>query len=659
MKRIRIFLILCLLCIALPACKKKEKEKPQTPVQEAWTQIVPEEGTIITAYAMEQDGGVFLLGNLSEMTEVYLFQYSPEGEELLRQELTESFPEDTLQCSCLCAENGRLYIGGSFFENMTQTAVLYEYDRSEKRMTEMTRLPGCGKLLRILAGKNCFYLLWGEVDLFSGQVAGKKAFRYDKEKKELTAVAMPEGSMEVLDISLNPEQNLVLHAQAESGKSSLLEYSEEKNAVRILKEFETKEFTHFAMASEERLVYCDGSMNALVSYDLSGASDVVMVYPFGIDQDSQIGAANGRSISRGKNNSLVVVNLGEIEKKNKSIRFLTTEGQMGNKPFSCGYSVQYMEVPQDKLALKILAMDRDFDLCYVSGNNPMSRVMKENAVFYPLNEVAGIEDFFNECYAYVQEAATTEDGSIWMLPVRMDLPVIVGDTSASGAVSWPEDADLTFSEYFALLDPLTTEQLAKAEKSYVQKNFLQTYTVKNRSVNTEVFREIMRLFRAKQDVWERCKTDGSYLPSYEKDSYILSDVLHYTESFIRSNLKGYGPDARVYTYPKAEKTERNAGTCDYFVVNPNSEHLEDVIAFLESYILYFRNSKETPFFFHTLDTQGNAVLEQVRSIYENGELIFGVDPELYEGYSDVINGSMDMEEYIARTDAKLKIYFEE
>lgn len=654
MKKIMMGLFFCMLCIGLLACKKKEKEKELTPVQEAWTQIRPEEDTIIDAYAMDEAGNVYLVFQRLEEPGTWLSKFYPSGEEEIRLKLTDFFRERNFQCTCLFVEDETVYLGCSIYEGVERKTVLSAFDMAENRLDVLTDVLDTKELLRILGGEDCLYLLLREKTFWGGGAAGT-VYRFDKKAKE-PAVALMEN---VMDISMNPEGKLILYAGVEAGKLGLLEYSEEKNAVKRLKTFDKQEFNYFAITSGERLVYCMDEMRALVVSSLSSLSDIVTVYPWGVGQDSQISVVNGRSISRAENNSVVVVDLEKIGRENKSIRFLTTEARLGNKPFSCGFSMQYTEVPPEKLALKILAMDQDFDICLVRGDNSMNRAMRENASFYPLDGVAGIEEYFDECYPYVREAATAEDGSLWMLPIRMDVPVLVADTSADIGVLWPEDADMTLEEYFGVLGSFSEEQAKKAEKADVQRNFICSYVVRNQSVDTELFREKVCLFQEKQDVWKRCDGELGYQSDYKKDNYVLRYVNGNTESVIRNSMGGYGPDARVYAYPKVEKTEKNAGTCDYFVINPNSDHLEDVLSFLESYILYVRNSKEKPFFFRTLDTQGNSVLEQVRSIYENAEILFLVDSELYDGYNEVIGKTKDLEGYIRETNSKLKIYFEE
>lgn len=657
MRKIIIGLFLCMFCIALPACRKKEDGKVLAPAQEAWTQIRPEADDILNilhAYTLDSDGNVYLVFEKLGEQGTWLAEFNPAGEETLRLDLEEFFQNRMFRCTCIGAEDGTLYLGCRVSENATDRAVLYAFDLAGKRLEVLTEISGMEGVQRVLVGEDCLYLLGGGSGL-SGGSGGEMAYRYDKGTKELAAV----GIENVMDISLNSEKKLLLYAGAEAGKPCLLEYSEEKNAARILKTFEKQEFTYFAMASGERLVYCMDEMAALVFSSLSSFSDIVTVYPWGGGLDYQISVVNGRSISRAENDSVVVVDLEKIGRDNKSIRFLTTEGYSGNKPFSCGFSMQYTEVPMDKLALKVLAMDKDFDICLVKGISSMNRAMKENANFYPLDGVAGIEEYFDECYPYVREAATAEDGSIWMLPIRMDVRMLVADTSADIGISWPADENMTLEEYFGVLGSLSEEQAKKAEKADVQGNFICSYVVRNQSVDTELFREKVRLFQENRDVWNRCVIDLGYQPYYKKDNYVLKDVRWNIESVIRESMDSYGPDARVYAYPKAEKAEKNAGTCDYFVINPNSDHLEDVLSFLESYILYVRNSKEKPFFFRTLDTQGNSVLEQVRSIYENAEILFLVDSELYDGYNEVIGKTKDLEGYIKETDSKLKIYFEE
>lgn len=51
---------------------------------------------------------------------------------------------------------------------------------------------------------------------------------------------------------------------------------------------------------------------------------------------------------------------------------------------------------------------------------------------------------------------------------------------------------------------------------------------------------------------------------------------------------------------------------------------------------------------------------EIYTLYENGEIAFGIDSDVYsEGMEEMLDGQKDMEEYIWTTERKLKIYFGE
>jgi len=46
-------------------------------------------------------------------------------------------------------------------------------------------------------------------------------------------------------------------------------------------------------------------------------------------------------------------------------------------------------------------------------------------------------------------------------------------------------------------------------------------------------------------------------------------------------------------------------------------------------------------------------------LYKNGEIIFSVDWDVYGAYDDVLDGTMDLEEYVAESEMKVKIFLNE
>lgn len=90
MRKIIIGLFLCMFCIALPACRKKEDGKVLAPAQEAWTQIRPEADDILNilhAYTLDSDGNVYLVFEKLGEQGTWLAEFNPAGEETLRLDL--------------------------------------------------------------------------------------------------------------------------------------------------------------------------------------------------------------------------------------------------------------------------------------------------------------------------------------------------------------------------------------------------------------------------------------------------------------------------------------------------------------------------------------------------------------------------------------------
>ena len=701
-KKYRCFLIV-LVCLALGLCSCKEKEpEEKKSIYEVMTQYEPENRQ---AYTIDEEGNLYtveLVMGDEEGAGYYLRKYDKEGNRLFSKSCDTLFGYTCANFGAMAVKDGILYIAPyrwvdeTFYQDIDQMSpdpetggvnvseemqeylegnrvegegaircsVLFSYDLVSETVTKIREFACFKQVLRILIGEEHIYLFGrdnGEIFIrkpFSGESAdyvshGEKIVRYTPSTKEEVTL----GIAEPIDIALNEEGDLLIHANMEEGFRLLL-YNAEMEAVKVLNNTDGTGMFYFAYSPEEdSVLYVPSSDTGLVCASLSDLKDVCVVYPWGFQGDNNVLCHNGRVVCLAANDgTLVQFPLGEIKKENKTIRYIYT-GSEWIDPYGCGYRMEKTEYTRDKLTLKLLALDDDFDLCLASSAYESAASLKKNGSFYPLNDVPGVQEYLDACFPYVREAATKEDGSIWMLPIQVDIPAFVFDTAMEDSIALPFTEDMTYEEFFAAQAALTEEQRKVAFYGNFKKDFLYRYLHYNTSLDTEEFRKVMQLFIDNQELFQGYNSELRYV--YKKGAYIYD--CQAISIFLRGSINSdsYGEAARAYGYPGITKEDKNVGTCVFFVVNPESDNLEATLSYLEDLIDYQMNLTQRPLYFQTPDESGDSYDGSLYELYKNGEITFYPEANLTEGFEEVIEGKMDLEAFITETDRKLDMYYRE
>ncbi|MGN1083621.1 MAG: hypothetical protein ACI4QX_01340, partial [Lachnospiraceae bacterium] len=399
-------------------CKKEEKTV-DTPVQDAWTVYRPEN---VQAYTLDEEGNLYtfeLVLSESE-SEFYLRKYDTEGNQLFSRLLEGQLSSYT---QTMTVKDGVLYFAPNLYEENKMCAVLYSYDLETEELTKIKAFPYFEQVNRILVGEDRIYLLGtngssggGGMRSDSYTYTGEKVMYYIPSTGEMFELGIPEP----IDICFNEAGNLVLYAHTEEGFCFLL-YDETRDAIKTIAKTGVYKMCNVALCNNgEDVIYQTGTRGLVLS-SLSDLEVESELYPEGFFWDNNLCYVNGRVACSTFSGSLVQFRLEDVKKENQKIRYIST-GYESAEPYGCGYEMQRTKLAEDKFALKIMALDKDFDLCLVDTAYSFSYNLKENGVFYPLNDVPGVQEYLNACFPYVREAATDEDGNIWMLPIGVSIP---------------------------------------------------------------------------------------------------------------------------------------------------------------------------------------------------------------------------------------------
>lgn len=667
-------LICLLLCFVQVGCKKEDTTHV-VPMQELWTVYETEE--TIYAYTLDEEGGLYTLEyNLKAYADSDRLTLE-EAEQLTREELerlnqqeegrfflrkcnAKGEPEYSKVLANLLGSNvktmavkdGRVYFVPHVPLEEELCAVLYSYCPETDELTVVKEFPYFTSVSRIIPMEDCFYLLGTGVTDNSGkdsrryEYTGEKLFYYTVSEDKIVEV----GIEEPIDICAIGEKELCVYAHM-GEEFCLLSYDTSRDTMKVMAKTEEYKMHNMALVSGTEEVVYQSSGRGLVVSSLSDVDVECELYPNGFFWDNNLCCVNGRVACMTIDSSIVQFNLKDVKKESQVLRYIAT-GFSTDEPYGCGYEMQRTKLEEDKFAMKIMALDKDFDVCLVDTSYSFSHNLKKNGVFYPLNEVPGVQAYLDACFPYVREAATDEDGNIWMLPIAVNIPgVVVNEDLVDDDLVMTDGT--SYEDYFAAFAALDQTNRSKVDTPYIAlwNEALRQYFAENNSVDTEEFRKLMYVFseywadlkengRAKAaEMWHQHVTDGSDYGAYD--------------------IAQMGENTCVYEVPKVSSDSKNVGTCLFLAVNPYSDNLDATLNYISSWIAYTMESEDVPVFFKDRVVGESAYEASVYELYENGEIGFTLDADICAGYDEVLEDITKLEAYIEEAERKLKIYLNE
>ena len=315
-KKYRLFFnVLVCLALGLGACKEKEPEEKKSiyevmtlyEMENMQTYTIDEEGKLYTVELVIGDG---------EGTGYQLRKYDKDGNRLFSKPCDMLFGYTCTNFGAMAIKDDIIYIApyrqvdetsvqiekqipynpetgqieGELTEEMMEyltgnkgtgkdavmCSVLFSYDTVSETVTKLREFTCFKQVLRILIGEEDIYLFGrdnGEIFIrepFSGESEdyvshGEKIVRYTPSTKEEVTL----GIAEPIDIALNGEGDLLIHANMEEGFRLLL-YNAEMEAVKVLNNTDGTGMFYFAYSPEEdSLLYIPSSDVGLVCASLS------------------------------------------------------------------------------------------------------------------------------------------------------------------------------------------------------------------------------------------------------------------------------------------------------------------------------------------------------------------------------------------------------
>ena len=329
--------------------------------------------------------------------------------------------------------------------------------------------------------------------------------------------------------------------------------------------------------------------------------------------------------------------------------------------YSCGYEMSIEHPESDNMEMAILAGDTTYDISEVKTDAAYAEGIKRQGAYYNLQDVDNVEEYLDSCYPYIKEAATTEDGDIWMIPVSIDIPFIMYNEDNCKKAGIEEDFYKDYDSLIKAADKAYEDTSlhgcyslnAYQLQMYMLEQYNAIYTEnKEISYDTEQFKYICELMKNNDpDTKESLHT---FVEDYYNQENVF-EMAHAWELDQMSDENKANAIIKNMPYVKDKDgnvVEKNYGNCIFLCVNPNSENLKSTLSYISNLCLYMMQQKDNP-----LNKNSESVLKE---IYKNGAVVFEMPSNVFwDCYLSYNRGQMEYSDMVKELERKVNTYLNE
>jgi len=368
-------------------------------------------------------------------------------------------------------------------------------------------------------------------------------------------------------------------------------------------------------------------------------------------------------------------------------------------PEGTGFEINMVKVDEETMAMAMMAGDSDYDFLLLSTDSPVAEQIRRVGAYEPLNKVEGVENYLQESFDFMREAATDTNGAVWMIPCDISCDVLVYHPEL--CKTYGVDLDTEYSnEMLQRLQKALEEAEESGEPSYYQYNYLSDrtrvlesyladYAVVNgvASFDTPLFRRYSEWYKAGSDSSNDKVYRYSYLNPGAKAPVFGAteeEVAAYFEEYF-SKVAVVATDKRILSQeysvsvgggshgffdydffsakpmPSLEEEKQGENLADAYilVLNPKSAQLKEAKEFLT--VLTERlNGEESIYRTKELAGEYNALERKVHEIYGNSRIVFSYpDDVFWDEYLKYLSGEKSLDEVIPELERKLNLYLKE
>ncbi len=343
-------------------------------------------------------------------------------------------------------------------------------------------------------------------------------------------------------------------------------------------------------------------------------------------------------------------------------------------PYGCGYRIEASQLTNDEFALTVLAGNADYDICMMDTEQTFSRNMRNQGAYYPLNDVPGVQEYLDSCHDYIREAATDENGMIWMIPVQVKVPCFLYQEENCQEVGIDFSAIETYEDVLQFMEIAYANETCRGwydARGYwyqgLLPQYINGYGLANGTASfaVELFREICsflkRLDYDSEAISMSMKNTGETGMEEYYGHYLFQydNICTYTEQEeVRFQMLSAAP------LPQLVKGGNCPGTasCMYFSVNQNSANLENTLQYVSAFCKYMMQRKDTCM---QKDMENwlfpdSGLTKDLFEVYADSEIYFELSEEMFwEDYLRYMQDEISLESFIAEAERKVNMYLNE
>ena len=366
-----------------------------------------------------------------------------------------------------------------------------------------------------------------------------------------------------------------------------------------------------------------------------------------------------------------------VMEQNTPIEMLLPDEDISFEPVDSGNLVKKTVVEPSEYTEKVFTQDTDFDMYLLESRGTISYQIKEKGTFYALNEVEGVREYLDACFPYLKEAATNEDGDIWMIPIGSAVSTLLYH-KAYCEENGVDYAQMHFSEFLTLVEEVEVERPEKGCIStflLIEELFEQYLNVYD-TFDTEVFRTYAKQIRSIEENAGRLYLGEDYIGSVRETTIIGVNDNVYTEqqlaqipNFFYDN-ELFIQDGSYYTkrlgqsdlvsvagMPKVENNTKNIAIIGALIVNPKSKNLKATLEYISDVCKYMLEQKDTFLLADEAMYSDYPFIKQNYEIYKEGSVHFAMDMDVYwNTFWDYVKGNIELEKMIKEIEQKRKNY---
>lgn len=685
------FLIVILL---LCGCNRDNKQNKDLLPADTAT-FVYEEAGVADALTVDEDGLLYISREIWEEKEdtgpvpVSEYVYQP-GKQIISifdlngncvESRTLEFGNGT--CKCMLVREDKLYcvVNHSGYG----CPVLYEIDIKQWNVTEKAKLEGYSDIAFLEAVGEYMYVLGRYKKPFRMEYEDETAMTYANNRIGRVSLADNQSELELMNVELpvamyeTDKETLMIYRYVEEVNFGFLEFDPQEVTLTEAGWKNKSGSINQLGGCDSGFVYSKFQMDGEFLYYGTPDGKEAQVYPEEVRLNRPVEYQKGFVFFVNRIDGKVYrICVEEARQDNPPIQFLQME-YVQDFPYGCGFQMEKRVVTDQELALKVLAQDKDYDMFLMSSRSPSSDSVRKNGVFYPLNEVEGVEEYIEACFPYVSELARNEDGDIWMVPVMLAVPGIVYHKEYCAG----QDVDFSSMDFEEML--MFTRKARENNQSFADISFyvlkeelFGQYLSRYDTFDTELFRNYAKTLKGiggttwymDSKVMDELSYGGDISPEVEAQTpwltggelpefYYFYNVYSDTLDALQKNA-GDRDELGMLGMPKLEAGMDNYGTLTFMAVNPESKNLSAVLDYISAFSKYMLSKKDSFLLEDRASYTDTPFTKEWYELYAGGSVYFGVDSEVFTGvFNEYLEDEIDLEAAIAEMERRRKLNLEE